>query len=293
MRTCVFCGGLPLTREHVYPQWLQQFSAPQAFIRREGSYQQPFPQTVVRQDARGKYVEVDEYRGNKTPNLHEVTVKSVCAACNNGWMSALENSVRGPLKKMANPPNPVPHTVDVRTKAVLAAWAHKCFLMYDQYRDSRDRVFVDDDFKSFKISQRPPRTARIYMGISNSPRSTFSMWHETHLLVLDLHADPQTTLATEPRNLASSLLGVQGVYFIQQYFRPDISWTPPARRAIDLSAMAAVEATPAHQIWPPRNQPLNWPPKLTSDQQFENAQSALLRVMNSLPSLAKRVDTLH
>jgi hypothetical protein len=164
--------------------------------------------------------------------------------------------------------------------------------MYDQYIDSRERVFVDDDFKAFKISQRPSRTARIYMGITNSPRSTFSMWHETHLLVLDLDADPQTTLATKPRNLASSLLGVQGVYFIQRYFTPDIPWTPPARRAIDISAMVAVEATPAHQIWPPRNKHLNWPPRLISDQQFEQAQSALLRAMNSLPALTERVETL-
>lgn len=288
MRTCVFCGGLPLTREHVYPQWLRQFSAPRAYIEREGSHQAAFPQTVVRQNAKGKYVEVDEVRGNRTPNLHEVTVKSVCAACNNGWMSALENSVRGPLTKMANPPKPVPHRLDARVKSLLAAWVHKCFLMYDQYRDPRDRVFVDEDFVAFKNSQRPPRTARIYMGITNSPISTFAMWHETHLLVLDRDVDPQTALATHRRNMASSHLGVQGVYFIQQYYKPDIPWTPAARRAIDLPAMAAPEATPARQIWPPNSKPFDWPPRLTTNQQFEDARTALLHIMNSLPALAKR-----
>lgn len=288
MRACVFCGGSPTTREHVYPQWLQQFSAPQAFIKRAGSYQPAFPQTVVRLDAQGQYVEVDEVRGNKTPNLHEVTVKSVCATCNNGWMSALENSVQGPLKKMANPPNPIPHLVDARSAAVLAAWAYKCFMMYDQYRDPRDRVFVDDDFIAFKNSRRPSRTARIYLGITNSPTSTFSMWHDTHLLVTDPKVDPQAALAMTPRNLASSSLGIQGVYFIQQYFKPDIPWTPQARRAIDLSALAAVEATPARQIWPPNNKPLKWPPQLTTDRQFEDARTALFRVMSSLPALAKR-----
>lgn len=288
MRTCVFCGGLPLTREHVYPQWLQQFSAPRAYIQREGSHQGPFPQTVVRQNAMGQYVVVDEVRGNRTPILHEVTVKSVCATCNNGWMSTLENSIRGPLKKMADPPNPVPHLVDAQTRTLLAAWAHKCFLMYDQYRDPRDRVFVEEDFVAFKNSQRPPQTARIYMGITNSPISTFAMWHETHLLVLDLEADPQTALATYSRNMASSHLGVQGVYFIQQYFKPDIPWTPAARRAIDLAAMAAAEATPARQIWPPKSKPFHWPPRLTSDEQLEYARTALFHIMNSLPSLAKR-----
>lgn len=118
------------------------------------------------------------------------------------------------------------------------------------------------------------------------------MWHETHLLILDRNVDAQTALATNPRNLASSLLGVQGVYFIQQYCKPDIPWTPPARRAIDLAAMTAIETTPAYRIWPPNNKHLNWPPQVTSDSQFENARLALLRVMNALPALAERAETL-
>ncbi|MUU72048.1 hypothetical protein [Pseudarthrobacter sp. GA104] len=207
-------------------------------------------------------------------------------------MSTLENAVRRPLKKMANPPRPDAHVVDARTKTQLAAWAYKGFLMYDQYRDPRDRVFIEEDYVAFKNSKRPPQSSRIYIGITNSLLSTFSMWHETHLLVLNRDVDPQTALATNPRNLASSLLGVQGVYFIQQYFKPDIPWTPPARRAIDLKAMTTVEATPAYRIWPPNNKQLNWPPQVTSDKQFENARLALLRVMNALPALAERAENL-
>lgn len=290
MRACVFCGGIPLTREHVYPQWLRQFSAPQAYIQREGSYQDPFPQTVVRQDEQGKYVVVDEARGNKTPVLHEVTVKSVCASCNNGWMSRLEGAVQGPLKRMADPPKPPPHIVSNQTQTLLATWAHKCFMMYDQYRDARDRVFVDEDFVNFKKFQKPPRSARIYMGITNSPISTFAMWHETHLLSLDFETDPQVTLATTTRNLSSSHLGVQGVYFIEQYFKPSIPWTANARWGVDLAAMAAVSATPARLIWPPNKKLFRWPPPLTSESEFDQARTALLRIMNSLPSLAKRPD---
>lgn len=73
--------------------------------------------------------------------------------------------------------------------------------MYDQYRDARNRVFVEDDFLMFMKTKKPARTARIYMGISSSPHTTISMWHETHLVsppAPDL--DPQKTLA-QPRNL--------------------------------------------------------------------------------------------
>ena len=124
MRSCVFCGGLPLTREHVYPQWLRQFSGPQSFISREGAYQPSTPEAVVRQNVHSKYVEVLEQRGAKTPNLHEVTVKAVCSTCNNGWMSTLEGEVRPILKKLADHTSLV---LDRKHKTRLAAWAHKCF----------------------------------------------------------------------------------------------------------------------------------------------------------------------
>lgn len=290
MRACLFCDGLPLTREHVFPQWLRHFSGPQSFISRAGSYQPAFPESVVRRNAQGEYVEVVEYRGKKAPNLHEVTVKAVCATCNNGWMSALETAVAVPLKKMANPPSPAPHLVNPQVKRLLAAWAFKCFLMYDQYRDSRDRVFVKRDYVEFERTKLPPRTARIYMGLTNSPNAGIGMWHEAHLLNIDPTPDSQIILATKPRNLAGSYLGFQGVYFIQQFYQDDINWNPAARKSIEIPARIAVEETPVHQIWPQNNKALHWPPQLASHEQFHNARLGLFRVMDRLPKMARKVD---
>lgn len=285
----MFCGGLPLTREHVYPQWLQQFSGPQSFIDRQGGYQRSVPQTVARKNSRGEYVEILESRGKKTPNLHEVTVKAVCAACNNGWMSALEGQVLPTLRKLANHDQLV---LDRNLKDLLAAWAHKCFLMYDLYQDSRDRVFTDQDFISFRRSQKPPHTARLYMGFSDSPYTTISLWHEPRLFIPSgFGTDPQSVLGSS--NLSSSSLGVQGIYFLEQYFKPEISWNAVQRRAIDLRSQAIVEGTPAQQIWPSANRPIRWPPTLTSHQQFEAGRLALHGVLADLPSAIERVDSLE
>ncbi|MEI2277427.1 hypothetical protein OHC50_08115 [Paenarthrobacter ilicis] len=285
MRTCVFCGGFPLTLEHVFPQWLRQFSAPQSFIQRKGSHQPPYRQTVLRKNAQGKIVKVQEARGTRTPNIHEVKVKSVCAACNNGWMSRLESSIKPTLEKMVKKTPPVPHLVSPQAKLQLAAWAYKCFLMYDQYLPAADRVFVDGDFTSFMKTRRPPTSVRLYLGISNSPWSTVSMWHQPHLLVLDPHPDPQTTLA-QPYNTASSFMGIEGIYFIQQYFKPDIPWTA-ANRHIWLNAQRGIDETPAQQIWPADNRPLKWPPHLTSVMQTESARLALYNVIDSLPPIGE------
>jgi hypothetical protein len=284
MRTCVFCGGFPLTVEHVFPQWLRQFAAPQAFIQRKGSYQAPFRQTVVRKNSQGTYVKVDEARGTRTPNVHEVKVKSVCAACNNGWMSRLETSVKPILRKMAKKTPPMPHLVSPEGKLYLAAWVYKCLLMYDQYLPVEDRVFVDEDFTSFMKTRRPPSSARIYMGITNSPWSTVSIWHQPHRLVLDAGTDPQAALA-QPNNTASSFLGIEGIYFIQQYFKPDLPWNAD-NRYIWLDAQRGVDATPAKLIWPADNKPLNWPPPLTPFLKTEAARLALYQVIGSLRDLA-------
>lgn len=285
----MFCGGLPLTREHVYPQWLQNFSGPQSFIDREGGYQKSVPQTVARKNSLGEYVEILATRGKKAPNLHEVTVKAVCAACNNGWMSALEGQVLPTLKKLANHDKLV---LDRNLKNLLAAWAHKCFLMYDLYQDSRDRIFIDEDFISFKRSQKPPPTARLYMGFSNSPYTTISLWHEPRLFIpAGFGTNPQSVLGSN--NLSSSSLGVQGIYFLEQYFRPEIKWNAFQRRAIALQSQAIVEGTPAQQIWPSDNKGIRWPPTLTSHRQFEAARLALHGVLGNLPSAIERVDSLE
>ncbi len=287
MKGCVFCGGSPLTREHVWPQWLRKFSGPAAFIERRGASQEPFKRNVLRQDINGEYVEVDEARGNRTPNLHEVQVKCVCASCNNGWMAKMETAVAKHLQPMAELKS---QTLSNQTKTLLAAWAYKCFLMYDQHLPPRDRVFTAKDLSTFAKTKTPSWTSRIYIGWSDSPTATIAMWHEPQLLCQpDL--DPQEALA-QPRNLATSYLAVQGIYFIQQYFRPDTPWTRMSRQEIDLKSRIGIESTPSQPLWPETKRSLHWPPNRSSYAQLEHARLSLFNAMAELPVLARRVDSI-
>jgi len=287
LKNCVFCGGSPLTREHVWPQWMRKFSGPATFIERHGAYQGPTKRNVLRQDKNGEYVEVNELRGNRTPNLHEVQVKCVCASCNNGWMAVMETSVARHLRPMAALE---PRTLSPTTKSLLAAWSYKSFLMYDQHLPSDDRIFTAQDLRGFKKLKTPPWNSRIYMGWSDSPLATIAMWHEPQLLC-DPHLDPQEALA-QPRNLATSYLAVQGIYFIQQYFKADVPWTPMSRKHIDLRSRIGIESTPAQPIWPATKTALQWPPKRSSHAQLEQARLSLFEAMSELPVLARRVDSI-
>jgi hypothetical protein len=69
-RQCVFCGSSDLTREHILPDWLTEIG-----LDLEPSIHHAGPRNrLPRQWSARPYT---------------TTVKMVCAACNNGWLSQL------------------------------------------------------------------------------------------------------------------------------------------------------------------------------------------------------------
>lgn len=107
---CVFCGGQPTTKEHVYAKWLRKVVAGDRFI------------TVVETKASKKV---------RRPQVgFDLTVNAVCQTCNNGWMAVLENTVRPVLIRMIRGE---PCALDVRQQRSVATWVHKTVLtMYQQ-----------------------------------------------------------------------------------------------------------------------------------------------------------------
>lgn len=83
-RTCVFCGGSRLTKEHGIPRWLDPYF--------------PHPTESIRK-VRAKGKDVPSDRGSRK-TLSGEEVRRFCESCNNGWMSQLEQQaipVIGPM----------------------------------------------------------------------------------------------------------------------------------------------------------------------------------------------------
>ncbi|TJZ93688.1 hypothetical protein [Actinacidiphila oryziradicis] len=108
-RTCVFCDGTPLTKEHTLPKWLK---------------------SAFRGDAGSRALHV---RGTESTQIQHVadafnaTVKIVCATCNNGWMSGLENGVRSFLPDLINGRAA---ELTQQDQNALASWCLKTMLMF-------------------------------------------------------------------------------------------------------------------------------------------------------------------
>jgi hypothetical protein len=112
-RSCVFCGGSPVTREHVWPGW---------FRRIEG-IEEKLPHRVVMEE-RGEVMDDREWQ--KKP--FELTVRAVCGRCNNGWMAELEEEAKLVMEGMLAGRGRVLHSGAQRT---LAKWATKTAMMQD------------------------------------------------------------------------------------------------------------------------------------------------------------------
>lgn len=108
-KTCSFCGAAaPLTGEHVLPAWLGRIGLPN----------DPVTHTV------GRLNRSPDERGMSAPFVRKV--RDVCAACNGGWISALDAAAK---TAFADPVRGRPTTIDAGLCGPLAAWLQKICLV--------------------------------------------------------------------------------------------------------------------------------------------------------------------
>lgn len=107
-RTCIFCGGSPVTLEHVWPKWLLGRFRTTGFLHtlaRTG----PRPVTFSK------------------PSI-EVTANCVCGPCNSGWMSRLEVQGQPWLEPLLEGRHV---TLDSVAQRTISAWATKTAMVFE------------------------------------------------------------------------------------------------------------------------------------------------------------------
>jgi hypothetical protein len=82
LRRCVFCGREGLTREHVWPNWINTI-LPEG-VELEVSKTQTDPKSEVTKPLGSSWRSVS----------FDLTVRRVCRDCNGGWMSRLEEAAK-------------------------------------------------------------------------------------------------------------------------------------------------------------------------------------------------------
>jgi hypothetical protein len=105
-RACIFCGGTPLTVEHVWPEWVARlFDTTSVRITRSGSKPVAYSARTI-----------------------ELKAAVVCEPCNTGWMNRVENAARPILTPMIKGQCA---TLDRPAQFVAAFWAVKTAMVFE------------------------------------------------------------------------------------------------------------------------------------------------------------------
>lgn len=148
--TCVFCGrerqpDEDWPPEHVWPQWVGRVLG------------------VSDQSARHTLAEGDSTVREQwmAPGL-DVTVDSVCGCCNHGWMGRLEDRVHPLLTPMML--RGTETDVGVETRTLLAVWATKTAMMFEQVHPDDAGVPPEHYGELYRDHTRPPEHTTVWMG---------------------------------------------------------------------------------------------------------------------------------
>lgn len=161
-RACVFCGGTPTTKEHIFPFWLREA------VGGGGSA------THLRLDAREYGPAVGDplqYDHKREAAEADVAVRAVCASCNNEWMNNLDHQVEPVIVPLIRNH---PLELSDHDRVLLARWATKIGLLLEHTRARSDltrrrSLTPPGTYAEFIRTQLPALETRIWMFLVHPP----------------------------------------------------------------------------------------------------------------------------
>lgn len=144
---CLFCNRQAGSREHLWAAWIHK-------------------RIPRRQPIRIAFAD----RPVTISNNPEITVKTVCGTCNNGWMSSLETTciplIGSLMQDIAAP-------LDPSQQSLLSTWALKTAMVLDSTNTRARSVFYErSECEKLRLSSTIPDRTRVWIG-----RSTLNGLH--------------------------------------------------------------------------------------------------------------------
>lgn len=150
MKKCVFCESTEnLTKEHVLPKWLQKSINGSTRTNFKGVHLSFIGQSLSERNGSGNTLVFSE----------------VCAECNNGWMSRLENDVKPILQRLSFEQNP--KKISRHDRKLVATWVIKTAMMIhfsSNYRTILPRSLA----KNLRPDANIPSGIKVYLGNKKS-----------------------------------------------------------------------------------------------------------------------------
>ena len=230
MRSCGFCGGPGVNKEHLWPNWLRKV----ILASRSGGGQKKFRAQLERGGRTISFVK---------PSL-EIEVGMPCKTCNEGWMHRLEEQVKSFMTDMVD--RGLKTLLDDYRQTLLTRWIIKTAMVYE-FTDplAEQKYFSEGDRKAFKESFALPSNLWIWL-------ARYDGVMPVHSLQLRAPKLPDVVPNVYSMTLGANFLLAQ--VFAYRAGAGDLSQIPLATKGPRL-----------HQLYPRADGWLTWPPEKTID----------------------------
>jgi len=226
MRSCIFCGGRASTIEDAWPLWLmrQMGETPAGRIEAErGRLGTQFWQAVK----------------------PELRVKFVCANCNNGWMSQLEDRVKPIIEALYNKETV---TLDSNDQITLAVWSLKNAMVFESLRPNRLWFFVEAERRELMDTLKPIHHITVWIAKCVEPLTAFCV-------ASDLTGVAGVSGDQVKANVTTMCFGPLTI----QVFSIKLPNTIPLDTTITADLRPGPWDNVTLQIWPPQQEQVIWP----------------------------------
>ncbi|MDR7417611.1 MAG: hypothetical protein QN178_01720 [Armatimonadota bacterium] len=237
-RACVFCGRTPVTREHVWPEWVGKILDTIA--------NSPYQNVLATPGTEKRWI---------TKRL-SITVARFCSQCNNEWMAELEAQAQPILTPMVL--GTTPFTIlSPADQVILSRWVFKTVLVANLTLPEQ-HVIPATTYREFYQNRVPPERGAVIWTAGYSGRMRWGhftrhglvLWRrETIGINVATGKEAHTQLPHTFVTLAT-LTTFRALFQVLFYFGGD--WTP-ARVASEQTERIII------RLWPATGTPVLWP----------------------------------
>lgn len=203
---CIFCGGTPLSKEHIWADWLREY----------------IPRTDAKTDhnvsiVSGFVYEKTKGKVDRPGDPHSQRLRVVCQQCNNGWMSEIQNRVKPNLSKLV-----VGEPADLTSmdRELLANWAVMFTYIWEQ-AEPKLITSTPQERRAFMETRSPPSGWTVWMAPYDGTLWKGRTWRRAGATGIDpseLTLHQSTTFVAGKiafHTFSSSSLNVQSKLFAQ------------------------------------------------------------------------------
>jgi hypothetical protein len=241
---CIFCGKSPTTKEHVIPRWAGKLLA-----RTKPLPSQPGRVVVGVFERWSEGAKEDVKQKWRMNDALEITAKCVCAACNHGWMSDVENAAKAIVSAMMDDQRTMLNTA---AQEKVAKWLGLRAII-GQYALPPGQAYREWA-QAFAFEGCPPTSWQVRIGRYQGARPAFS--HNTslnrsimHPLVPFVVKSPGFLFTVQLGHFVGQVLGVRQQNWVVPSQRCFIQiWPHPLLRASAPNVTQIVSVD-----WPPES----------------------------------------